>query len=88
MSDNRHPVDELFRLRAEKVALEARIDELRDLVLELPQREREGTEARATIIEQERGKIDLNRVRYEMGQKWIDDRSSKATITIVKVKPL
>lgn len=88
MTDNLHPVDELFRLRADKGAIENRIEELRAMIIDMPPAERVGREARATVTAKERQKLDLERVRYDMGQRWIDERSTSQAFNIVKVNRL
>lgn len=86
MSDNLHPVDELFRLRSEKAAIEARIDELRAMVIDMTPAEREGREAKARVTKQQRSRLDHKAIVYQMGQKWVDEHSTKSEIEIVRVE--
>lgn len=88
MTDNLHPVDELFRLRSEKTVIETRIDELRAMTADMEPAERTGREARAVVVEQKRVKPDIAKIRYEMGGKWLDERSTISTVNMVKVSRL
>ncbi|MFA7441680.1 MAG: hypothetical protein WCZ66_12060 [Sphingomonadaceae bacterium] len=87
MIDNLHPVDELLQRRAERNALDARIDELRGMILSMEPSEREGREACARVVTQQRSKLDHKAIVYEMGQKWVDEHSVKSEISIVRVEP-
>lgn len=88
MTDNLHPVDELFRLRSEKAVIEMRVDELRRMIAEMEPGERIGREAAATIVEQKRQKLDTAKIKYEMGGKWFDEHSTVSTVNMVKVTRL
>ena len=50
--------------------------------------EREGREARAKVITQQRSRLDHKSIVYEMGQKWVDEHSTKSEFNVVRLEPL
>jgi len=85
---NNHPVDELLRLRGEKAAIEKRIDELRDLIIAMKPAERAGATAVARVVTQNRRSLDMKAVIYEMGEKWVDDRSTVKQMHAVRLEEI
>lgn len=88
MSDNLHPADELLALRGEIKTLQDRADACRTLLIEMKPAEREGRGAYAEVIDRENSRLDMAKIRYEMGQKWIDQHSLKTPYKLVKVESL
>lgn len=86
MTDNLHPVDELFAVRAEIAKLKAREEDLKKLVMDMAPRERFGRDAEASVSQSERSSIDTKALRAEMGDEWVDARSKVSTVTTIRVR--
>lgn len=86
MTDNLHPVDELFSVRNEITKLKAREEELKALILDLDPRERFGRNAEASVTKTDRHTIDTKAIREEMGDDWVEARSKVSTSTVFRVR--
>jgi len=66
-SDNKHPADELAEIRLKLREWKDREDELRLLLVDMPEAEREGKRYIATVNEESRSKLNVPALEEEFG---------------------
>lgn len=82
---NRHPVDELADVRAEVKRLQLREAELRKLIL-AEECELTGDQYEAVIRRQESERIDVDRLRRELGMERLRPFVKNAETFVIKLK--
>jgi hypothetical protein len=66
--DNKHPADELGWARAQLREFKLREEELRQLLLQLPESERQGVIYKATVVTGTRKQLDVDALKAEFGK--------------------
>lgn len=83
---NRHPIDELYDVRAQIAALKLREEALRDTILR--DHLTEGDEYRAEIITQNRVNLDRKALSTMVDAAVLDLCSKASAVTVLKLRPL
>ena len=85
MLTNVHPADELAAIREEIKILESREAQLRALLLNAPEAERDGNQYKAVIIASTRESVDKNALIAAIGRPAIEPYLRKVEVKTLKV---